>query len=78
MRGKKLEEGEEGIEQELARVKELLTTLSKVSGLYYCRISKRQNVRWKLYLAESWYNESSTEFLSFSVDNQHCKEFRRI
>ncbi len=32
MRGKKVEEGEEGIEQELARVKELLTTLSKVSG----------------------------------------------
>jgi hypothetical protein len=32
MRGKKHEEGEEGIEQELARVKELLTTLSKVSG----------------------------------------------
>jgi hypothetical protein len=32
MRGKKLEEGEEVIEQELARVKELLTTLSKVSG----------------------------------------------
>jgi hypothetical protein len=31
-RGKKLQEGEEGIEQELARVKELLTTLSKVSG----------------------------------------------
>jgi hypothetical protein len=32
MKGKKHEEGEEGIEQELARVKELLTTLSKVSG----------------------------------------------
>jgi hypothetical protein len=32
MRGKKLEEGEEGIEQELVRVKELLTTLSKVSA----------------------------------------------
>jgi len=33
MRGKREEEGEEGIDQELARVKELLTTLSQVGEI---------------------------------------------